>query len=100
MAAWESSYGGGWSRGPGGLRVESSLLALPELCVEETGEEGDAPHAAHAVAPEGWFRIGELADAQAGEQAEGGVERRNVEAGEAAEEGVGREGEVADEPEG
>ncbi len=46
------------------------------------------------------LRIGELMDAEAGEQVEDGVERRNVEAGEGTEELAGGEGEVADEPEG
>ena len=53
----------------------------------------------HAVAAKGRLRVRELTDAKAGEQAEGGVERCNVEAGEGAKDFVGREGEVADEPE-
>ena len=83
-----------------GCACISSLLALPELCVEKAGEEGDACDASHAVALECGLWVREMIDAQAGEDAEGGVERRDVEAAEGPEERVGGEGEVANEPEG
>lgn len=75
------------------------LLAPPELCVEQAAEQSAARDASHAAAVKSWLRVGEPIDAEAGEQAEGGVERRNVEAGEGAKERAGGEGEVADEPE-
>ncbi len=99
MAALGSSYEGGCVAQSRGLRVGVSLLALPELCVEQAEEEGFSGDAAKSGAGESGLGVGKVAHAEAGEQAKCSVERRNVEAGERAEEAGGWEGEVADEPE-
>ena len=73
MAAWVSSYGGGCSRDVVGCASVRSLLALPELCVEEPAEEGDTLGPSHASALKCGLRIGKLLDAEPCEQTEGSV---------------------------
>ena len=75
-------------------------MELPDLCVKKAAQEFVASDAREAGGGEGGLRVGKVGDAEAGEDAEGEVEKTDVEGGEGAEECALGDGEVGEEPEG
>jgi hypothetical protein len=61
------------------------LAALPDFCVEKAAEKVVAGDAVEACGGESGLRVGEVGDAEAGEDAEGEIEGSDVEGGEGAE---------------
>ena len=75
------------------------MVALPGLCRQDTEEGEVAGGEVEAGATEGCPVIGEMGDAEAGEEAKGEVQKADEGAGGQAEE-AGRDAEVGDEPAG
>ncbi len=101
--------GGGWfwvglrvvhGLGMGRHGVWMILMELPDFCVKNAEQELVARDAGEAGGGEGHLRVGKPGDAEAGEDAEGQVERADVEGGKGAEDRCLGDGEVREEPEG